>query len=1113
MPPPNQTDPNNGQGGPARSGPAVDPAQANAALDAFNRAIPSLKEIADQAQRIADRMEKVNGTVDGMTKKTKAWGNEMQQTMEYADKIEESMKVLADYQKRMGRDGIKPKSYEEVLRYLKEMEEHHKRLVNEGVFSKQNARRMQEQTSSLRRAIGEVNKELGSTFDDRKVKRWMESWRKGIDESVRLSKTMKAGRMPGLRHDVARAGAAMSGVPDMLGIGAKHRARTRAIAAQFRPHAQNAAEIRKAREVHRAKRSSDYDARHKEIRDSAIAETYRTGKRDPASVDGAIRRAARAQGAGRAEQYFLGRHARESLASERGPGVITRAGVNILARGGGSLGKGVASMGLNALEGGATGLMELAPEVAPLIAGYEAIKGLYNKNQKMNADVASTMGNGGLFANPGSNAIDAIRMARNNLSGPMYSPMGIGYDKNLAIAKSLQEGGFSTANLGKGPISRDGQGFMQNSFGALQKNVYAYGRIAGMDSSQTVAETIKLVGQYKMSLESTHDFYSQVTKDAATAGMTTSKYIQIQDSVLDHYERSNKLLEATVDTMRLLSVTGRNTAEDLKDAMDTVTNGGQKKGLEVSAFLNQNMLGDRDLSGRMGGALQLNMQDALENVAKALGGKANAGDLGDMIKKQGPDAFNALLQRAREHFGDDKLGYQQASGAIEKARTAYRNQANFGYAQSEGPNRGGIDLAASRALTGDDINSQSLQNLSGLKWALKNSGFTTADFMDKSRAPAMDSSLTLQKSLEAVQMDPTKMAKINSLLFDSASARMDIAGQGLQGQSSNSERGRFLEETYQYLSKQGVKFDPHKNHADALQDMAGSKDGRERMITLFSKWDKTLEDIYNSPTMRQQMRPKLEAADRDARMSQAEDLASSTRTTADLYADAFSSFFNHLQTPLDFIARILGSVMSHMPGYTNDAASSGQLDGINQRYANGKMDIALKGYDRKIEELQDRIKNPGAGDSVSKLTDDLTDARNNREAVRRVRDAQSDTEQFHHLSGSVVQRGLDAIDKGPLGSAPRLSEFDTQQLLTDLHAPGLKKGQTVAVPDGMFSSMEGKFDSLPAGLTLNQTKDAKGGTHYTITNNNYSLGITQEQNAANDLRNAGETAMQPKVTK
>lgn len=1104
----NPIDPQNQQGtatsGPARSAPAApDASAAYAALDAFNRAVPVIKDMADQVAKFAERMEKAGKNTESAKKKIRDMGNEMRHSIAYADSFEETIRSLYDYQRKMNKEGLKAKSYKEVLKLLHEMEDQNKRLVEHGVFSKQNTRVIERNTQAIRRGISQLNTEMGQAFDPNKVERIVTQMARMSRETLNVAKNIKGIRAPGVQGDFQRAEHTF-----------RHVFRVSDRAKKYRDYGAVAKEIRLARKDSLAGRGEAFATRRDKIRQDTDRLAIRLNNRwghytaTPEDIGKFTTQKARKSGYGRLGAAVIGRDAR-AAAQGRSPGILTKAGMGLLARGEGSIGRGIASAGAGMIEGGLAGVAEAAGPLAPVLAVLEIVKAAFDKNQVMNSEVAEGLGKGGIYGG-GGNPLWAIRNVRSNLNGPLYSPLGMGYEKNLAIAKSLQEGGFATANLASEDLGRDGQGFVRGSFGSLQRNVYAYGRMAGLDSSQTMTETIKLVSQYRMSLGSTHDFYLQLTKDAAAANITTTKWIQLQDDVQSHYERSNKLLEATVDTMRLLSVTGRNTAEDLKESMDTVTNGGGKHSLEVSAYLNQNILGNKDLSERESGSLNLSMRDSLDNVVKAMGG-GDRSALESKLRRGGAGTFNELLLEAQGRFGNDSFGLQTASGAIEKARSAYQNQQNFAYARSQGVNQGGLALATSRALTGDDINSQSMQTLSGLQRALSIGHLSAKDFM--TNPAALDSNLAYQQGLKALEIDPSKMEGVRHLLYDSASARIDIAKQGLQGAGAGSDRGKLLEETYQYLARNGAKLDKG-DHFSALQKYASSKPGE--MMNMLSQWEKTMEDIFNNPVIREALRPQIDQRDRDARMEQAVNLASSTRTTADIFKDAFASFFNGIQTPLDFIADVIGKIgNSKWFGVGADTAEkAGNLDQLTRLVGSQKVDTSLGMDDAKIRSLQDKIKNPSAGDNVELLQKELTDLQAHRAHLASIANQAKDPNLSGKLGRQDVANAIEEANDVDWNYRMGLSQAGTANLFTLMGHARLGQGQSfnLSAKDygDRFQGLAERLD--PSQFSVSQSKD---GSTVTITNNNYtSWEATQNQDTTKSPGKApGETASQTKVKK
>lgn len=1113
--------PNNPQGtplpnqsGPARAG-SVDPASAAAILDAFNRTIPAVKAVVEQVDKIVEKMEKASKTTETQTKNVRSMSSELRQALALSDSIETTFKTLLDYQRRMAREGIKANSYKEVLTLFQDMEKESKRLVEEGVFSKKNTRLLQQNTDQIRRKIGELKDEMGKAFDKGKVERMMTEFAQMNRMTLDLAKNMKSIRLTGLKADM-----------DSATKSVRHLFQLKDRTTKYREYAKVASDIREAREMRNAGRTADFNRQRTQLerylpnlrqRDARGFGSTNLESRANLAKDYVATEASK-RGMGRVGSYIMGRAAKERVLGQE-TGIITKAGMGLLARGEGSIGRGVASFGLSALEGGATSIAELAAPLAPVLAGLEVVKTLFNKNQAMNAE-AATLGNSGIFAG-GGNAIDNIHAVRKNLNGPLYSPLGIGYEKNLAIAKSLQENGLSNASLANMDLGQDRQGFVRGSFGQIQRNVYAYGRLAGLDSSQTVAETIKLVSQYKQSLESTHDFFIRINKEAATAGITTSKYLQIIDDVNSHYEKSNKLLEATVDTMRLLSVTGRNTAEDLQDALNTVTNGGKSRDVAASAYLNQQVLNDPRLAGMMAQRYEINRQDAMQQVQSAFGGTFNPAEWEPKLQKDLSGSIGELLARAQTQFAGDTNAIKAASSAIEGLRSAYINQRNLAFAQGEGANRGGVDLAFAQNLKGGDLISQSMQTLASLEAGLKGSRFTLKDFLEGN--PALQASGAYQGLIQqAFGGDATKLEQLRSFAVDAASARAKV----LQGanaqefQNPQSEIRRIADQTIGYLKSTGYDLgtgDQYANLVKALNDNTQ----REAIVGRLSKSSMSLEDAFGNPVIARALRPQVDQQERDQRIQKAEELASGTRTTADIFADAFTSLFNRIQTPLDYIAKILAEIGKSKLFHLNSSsvqADENILGQLDARISGGKADTALGAYNRKIEDLEDQIAHPGTGANVEDLKKQLSDTKQHRDQLQGVVRAAQDPTQRGELTQSAVQAAIGNADNFDWNYKQVLSSADMMDLFKNklgLDNSPLTPGQSAQITGDQFHQFEGLIDRLDPGFKVTDSKDASGKETATIINNTYnSVGFTQNQDAKNAVNSApGETAQKKKVQK
>jgi hypothetical protein len=189
-----------------------------------------------------------------------------------------------------------------------------------------------------------------------------------------LAKNMKGVRMNNFGRDIYGAQRAV-----------RHLFRRPDRQAKYREYGRVGSEIKKAQKDRLAGRMVQFKARRARIEESLSGLGI-----DPKNFS----LAARKGGMGRVGSAIYGRAAASEAGGVR-PGIITRMGMNVLARGEGSIGKGIASYGAGMLEGGAGSLAEMAGRAAPFLAAIEGLKVLVDKNQVMNAEISDKLGKGG----------------------------------------------------------------------------------------------------------------------------------------------------------------------------------------------------------------------------------------------------------------------------------------------------------------------------------------------------------------------------------------------------------------------------------------------------------------------------------------------------------------------------------------------------------------------------------------------------------------------------------------------------------------------------------------------------------------------------------------------
>lgn len=1092
MPDPNQNNPTPGRTTDA----ATDPVSAQAVADAFNRVVPVVKEIATQLEKVADRLDKLEKGADGL-------GNEMRQAVTYTDQLMDKMKGVYGYQKKMLQSAVKAKDWKEVSDALEKILKQNQTLMAKGVFSKQDAQRVKRQNDEIARSLNQVQGAAGKAFDPAYVRKMSKELDHLAQRTFNVSNAMKRIHQPGVRGDFARAGETVRRV-----LGLRDRAH------KFREYADLHRDIKEARRDSHAGRQDSFDKLRQRIAIRAGQLEFgldQRGKRGgiydrtphPKDWRDFMYHSSRKEGLGRTASYFLGRN---SLAAAQGtqPGILTKGAMNLLARGEGSIGRGLASAAGGTLESVIGGMAELAGPLAPVLGTLAAVRELFDKNQARNSAVADGLGKGGMFA--GGDPIWAMRNTRANLNGPLYSQLGIGYEKNLSIAKSLSDAGFGTKNLAGEGIGNDRQGFLNGSFGSLQRNVYAYGRLAGLDSSQTMTETLKLVTQYKQSLSSTEDFFIHINKDAAAANITTTKWLQVLDDVQSHYEKSNKLLESTVDTMRLLSVTGRNTAEDIKDSMDALTNGGKTRDLSQSAYLNQAILADPKLRKLQDQAWQTAKTDQLNQVQSIFGAdNFNMNDWDKRLMKDPQGTIAQLISQAQARFGDGSLGLQTAKSAIGGLSPIYENLRSLNYAKADGVNRGGVDLAFSQNLSGGNFITQEMQQLAALQKALEPTGLSLKDFLqDTSEFRAKGG---YQLAQQAFGGDAHGADKLRQTAIDAASARLTVLDQ------HNPANNDLADETMDILNKSGA-FKFGKGDYEGLQSDLKDNTKRDSMLSVLSESPTSLTDIVDQRILKP-LRDIIDERQRGARIADAASLNAGTQTTADITARAFEYLFNRIQTPLDLIAEImkkLGSFWLHTK--VDTAESSGVLGGLRVRIHEGEVKSALETLDKKIALLSDHIAHPTDKDTPDQLQKQLDQARADRQTLSDTADAAMQTGTSSSLSTAAVLKAAAIADANRTQIGPEA----TKRMLNALGVGDIQDhaGQWRDLNLAQYKAYDkaGAFKGLdPDHFQTRDIRDKNGVEKAQIIYNNFnSVTMTNTPEAQNVVNKAGETATQTKAT-
>jgi hypothetical protein len=1096
-------------------------ADLRAAIESLSKGSPAIKDLNAVVERLHAALRATGDDMRDISKKAKDWSSELRHTLAFADNVEESFKAITDYQKKLVKEGLKAKDYKEVQHVLEEIEKSSKAMVDKGVMSDDHARLFKRHTQEVKKALVDIKGKMGGAFDAKHVEATLTPLIRMTKLVAKLSTDMKGLSFSHLNKSIATAETALG---KMMG-------RNWSRVEKFQKYAQTGHEIKVAHQQKRSLHVEQFKARRDEIT-SAVkgmgidVSKYRTPKRgklretvfnkDREKIEEAHYKSALDANMGKRSARIYAKNAVAEIAGER-PNVGMRLGMGLLQHGEGSMGRGLLARGAGLLEGGAGTAMRMTAEFAPILAVLDIVKDGFDKNVKMNSEVSEKLGAGNIFGGQ-NDAITSLRNTRRNLNGPLYSRLGIGYEKNLDLAKGMVDNGLSTHNLSAGIMERDKNGFAKSSFGMIQRNAYAFGKLAGLDPAQTTAQTIKLVTQYGQSLKGTEDFFVTINKDAMAAGISASKYIDMLDEVNNHYDRSNKLIQQTVDTMRLLARTGRETSDSIKDAMDIATNGGQQQPLETSAFLKMQTLSDPEMQTRLVQSRRMNFESMLDNLSSAMGPQYDKDTLRKGFASGGLGYVSQLKSDADKRFEGDSLAHQGANAAINNTSRAYERMNVTNDTSGRGRD-GGLGLAVSDQMLGSDRTSESMDTLQALLSALKMAGSSTKDFMTEKGRAGLDQNLTFLKAQEFYHLDPTKMNRVGQYVDDAAKGRLDMAKAGLSdhdranpNDSDVKDRVRMLDSTYEFLKQNNVVGLGNSGDRSAdLKAFANTKDGAATMTRLLPQMQGVVEDVFNSPTMQKYFQAHVTETEKNAKLEDAAKLVATTRPTAEIFASAFTSLFNSISAPLDLISRILAHKFSADASATNITEDQKkQIEGLDN---SGQLPAALDTWSKHIDHLQDQSDGAKTDAERKKIDAQIGAAKN------RLGNAQSSLDTFHSGSGIGTDQASDIVglvtDAAQLPEAPSGLSSSVASQANDVNSFFKSKGikfndhNFADLDSNTASSIQTRLDQMVklGQIKMTQEADDNGRVHTYITNNYNSVDMAQSSfDTQSAVNNSGESA-------
>jgi enamine deaminase RidA (YjgF/YER057c/UK114 family) len=949
--------------------------------DAANSFSGAGKDAADNMDRLTDRLEKATRLTKDMEKQFGISADNLKHMIDYAEDMGTALKSWQSYTSRLAHlPGIfRESDRKSVIKFLDGFLAQSKRMMTERHFL--NPAQQREIEKALGKTVDMMDELASSTddaFDKAKVDEMNRAFQKVYGSVQKIS--AEIGKVPIVRltQGFQNINKAIASTPfeKFSGVG------------KFLEKMKGARDLRtEMRNLVKEKRETTnvaFLAKQRELRGKLLAQGInlekagvkgykfprgRMGGRVTGSPEG-FRRVAESltpQGLDRGAigtwvdkklAGFTLRKIAESQATGEGMGAIPTFLLNKLKEGGGSITGGIST--------GAGGMLsEVAGKAAMPLAVLKLVQDAYDTNARRNRAVEQGVGQGGLFTGmtPGERATDRLSQFRQSINVQPLNELGMTYEKNLKmmqdiVSSGLTVGEVATRNKGTGKLGQLGKTFSggnfadttgtnpaQDFFTTISRNMYIGGAKLGIDPTTAVQMTVKLLTTYRQSFQQSEGFFARLDKETQAAGLTTGKYIEIIYALESQFDKLNRTFRDNVDTLAILGNTGMNTAEDLKDAFDTLTSKGQQRTLSQAAFINKDMLesgAGEQLAGRKSNTDAA--AKALADTLKAQGVEVSAADL---IKMQGN--YSALMTRVNE-AGVGKNEKQNIGGQMQELRQAQTQQELLARAMRT---KDFVGMAAAQEVTGNDAATQMQQTLQSLAFALKKTGRTFADIGDVPGLIEAASGKVSPAILTALGSQKDLINKLPDIMQKTATTFTEQVHRG-----ELTDTGYIATQARAIAPQIGLKLSGKETNEQVAQKMKefvdASEENREAVSLALSKNEGFIMTAFGpgSP-MKKATEAALNAPAETARNKQiAEDATTAARPTADIMSDAFEYLFQLLVVPLNKMVELL-QMIAHVGDFSKSPAEV-RAD-FSQQYTPDKIAATQKEYADDIKELSDSM--------------------------------------------------------------------------------------------------------------------------------------------------------------
>jgi hypothetical protein len=397
-----------------------------------------------------------------------------------------------------------------------------------------------------------------------------------------------------------------------------------------------------------------------------------------------------------------------------------------VANGGGqTLTKMFAQGGGSITAGGGMDVMSMMGKMSPMITVFSTLLEAVGSVAKRKNDIYQGLGKGWLLAgNTDVRGVYSGMIDKLTPEKPLSfstSVMGMNFDKNLEIMKSLVENGIGIRGMGTGQSAQGALegGQATTAMGGIMRNSYIFGSNLGMSNQESVALTAKAITEFNQSFQQTEDLFININKGVSATGLTTTKYLGLIDQITGQFSRFNKTLADTVAVITAMGKSGKYTAEYMSEMMKAVSGG--EKSFEQRAFAYDTMSKD-DRKGLL---------DNYRRQSQA-SGDALAGQLGikssDLEKMSDAD-INELVNKKIEGMSDlDKKQYGslQSQYLNNRSNLSARERA---FKSGDVVAMAGVDMSVGATREGETAQQMALLNV-----LVKNmGGKDISDFSDREK--------------------------------------------------------------------------------------------------------------------------------------------------------------------------------------------------------------------------------------------------------------------------------------------------------------------------------------------------------------------------------------------